>query len=73
MSTHVEHLLQVKVLDPRFGAEWPLPAYATAHSAGMDLRAALDAPRAAKVRLESSQLLDDWTARRKRGKGQSGK
>ena len=44
MSTHVEHLLQVKVLDPRFGAEWPLPAYATAHSAGMDLRAALDAP-----------------------------
>jgi hypothetical protein len=37
------------------------------------LRAALDAPRAAKVRLESSQLLDDWTARRKRGKGQSGK
>ena len=44
MSTHVEHVLQVKVLDPRFGAEWPLPAYATAHSAGMDLRAALDAP-----------------------------
>ena len=26
MSTHVEHVLQVKVLDPRFGAEWPLPA-----------------------------------------------
>lgn len=44
MSTHVEHVLQVKVLDPRFGGEWPLPAYATAHSAGMDLRAALDAP-----------------------------
>jgi len=44
MRTHVEHVLQVKVLDPRFGAEWPLPAYATAHSAGMDLRAALDAP-----------------------------
>ena len=44
MSTHAEHVLQVKVLDPRFGAEWPLPAYATAHSAGMDLRAALDAP-----------------------------
>ena len=44
MNTHVEHVLQVKVVDPRFGAEWPLPAYATAHSAGMDLRAALDAP-----------------------------
>ena len=38
------HALQVKVLDPRFGGEWPLPAYATEHSAGMDLRAALDAP-----------------------------
>ena len=38
------HLLQVKVLDPRFGREWELPAYATAHSAGMDLRAALEAP-----------------------------
>ncbi|MFN7136824.1 MAG: dUTP diphosphatase [Thermomonas sp.] len=38
------HVLQVKVLDPRFGREWELPAYATAHSAGMDLRAALEAP-----------------------------
>lgn len=38
------HVLQVKVLDPRFGGEWELPAYATAHSAGMDLRAALEAP-----------------------------
>ncbi len=35
--------LQVKVLDARFGGDWPLPAYATEHSAGMDLRAALDA------------------------------
>ena len=39
-----EHVLQLKVLDARFGAEWELPAYATAHSAGLDLRAALDAP-----------------------------
>jgi dUTP pyrophosphatase len=39
-----EHLLQLKVLDARFGGEWELPAYATAHSAGLDLRAALDAP-----------------------------
>ena len=38
------HLLQVKVLDPRFGGDWPLPAYATESSAGLDLRAALDAP-----------------------------
>ena len=36
--------LQVKLLDPRFGDTWPLPAYATEASAGMDLRAALDAP-----------------------------
>ena len=40
----MHHVLQVKVLDGRFGAEWPLPAYATEASAGMDLRAALDAP-----------------------------
>ena len=39
----IDHVLQVKVLDARFGAEWELPAYATAHSAGLDLRAALDA------------------------------
>ncbi len=36
--------LQLKVLDARFGAEWPLPAYATEASAGLDLRAALDRP-----------------------------
>ena len=34
----------MKLLDPRFGDEWPLPAYATEASAGMDLRAALEAP-----------------------------
>lgn len=38
------HDLQVRLLDPRFGGEWPLPDYATADSAGLDLRAALDAP-----------------------------
>jgi dUTP pyrophosphatase len=38
------HQLQVKLLDARFGSTWPLPAYATEHSAGLDLRAALDAP-----------------------------
>lgn len=44
MSTSASRALQVRLLDPRFGDEWPLPAYATAASAGMDLRAALDAP-----------------------------
>jgi len=36
--------LDVRVLDPRLGREFPLPAYATAGSAGIDLRAMLDAP-----------------------------
>lgn len=40
----MHHVLQLKVLDVRFGGEWPLPAYATEASAGLDLRAALDAP-----------------------------
>jgi len=40
----MHHVLQVRTLDSRFGEEWELPAYATEHSAGLDLRAALDAP-----------------------------
>ncbi len=40
----MHHTLQLKVLDARLGSEWPLPAYATEASAGLDLRAALDAP-----------------------------
>ena len=40
----MQRTLQVKVLDPRWGSEWPLPAYATDASAALDLRAALDAP-----------------------------
>ena len=36
--------IEVKLLDPRFGDEWPLPAYATDASAGLDLRAAIEAP-----------------------------
>ena len=35
--------LQVRILDARIGGEWPLPAYATGGSAGLDLRACLDA------------------------------
>lgn len=34
--------VDVKILDPRVGSEFPLPAYATDGSAGMDLRAILD-------------------------------
>jgi dUTP pyrophosphatase len=36
--------LQVRILDPRVGREIPLPHYATTGSAGLDLRACLDAP-----------------------------
>lgn len=36
--------LQVRILDDRLGREQPLPAYATPGSAGLDLRACLDAP-----------------------------
>ncbi|MBS0590523.1 MAG: dUTP diphosphatase [Proteobacteria bacterium] len=41
--------VELKILDPRLGKDIALPAPATPGSAGMDLRAALDAP----LRLES--------------------
>ncbi|GMQ88862.1 MAG: dUTP diphosphatase [Gammaproteobacteria bacterium] len=34
--------IQLKILDPRIGSEFPVPGYATDGSAGMDLRACLD-------------------------------
>ncbi|GAA0700239.1 dUTP pyrophosphatase [Dyella sp. SG562] len=36
--------VELKILDPRLGDSIPLPQAATAGSAGMDLRAAIDAP-----------------------------
>ena len=36
--------LKVRILDARIGGEFPLPAYATEGSAGLDLRACLDGP-----------------------------
>jgi dUTP pyrophosphatase len=44
----VTHRLDVRILDARIGSEFPLPEYATAASAGMDLRAMVDA----SIRLE---------------------
>ena len=43
-AADVRRSLQVRVLDPRLGSTWPLPAYATSGSAGLDLRALLEAP-----------------------------
>src|SRR5262245_17303885 len=39
-----DRALKVRIIDPRIGRDFPLPAYATAGSAGLDLRACLDAP-----------------------------
>ena len=44
--------LQVRILDPRVGHTIPLPQYATGGSAGLDLRACVDAP----VTLEPGQV-----------------
>lgn len=34
--------IQLKILDPRIGKDYPLPSYATAESAGLDLRACMN-------------------------------
>jgi dUTP pyrophosphatase len=44
MTSAVRRRLQVRILDPRIGREIPLPQYATGGSAGIDLRACMDAP-----------------------------
>ena len=44
MTDTTRRALQVRILDARIGSEWPLPAYATGGSAGLDLRAVIDAP-----------------------------
>jgi dUTP pyrophosphatase len=36
--------LRVRILDARIGSQFPLPAYATEGSAGLDLRACIDDP-----------------------------
>jgi dUTP pyrophosphatase len=44
MTAASRRALKVRILDARIGGEFPLPAYATAGSAGLDLRACLGAP-----------------------------
>ena len=43
---NVRRTIKLRVLDPRIGREFPLPQHATAGSAGMDLRACIEAPLA---------------------------
>lgn len=38
------HHIELKILDPRMGKDYPLPEYATQGSAGVDLRACIDEP-----------------------------
>jgi dUTP pyrophosphatase len=40
----MKKMVDVKILDTRIGTQFPLPAYATDGSAGLDLRACLDEP-----------------------------
>ena len=40
-----KHPIQLKILDQRIGDQFPLPTYATNGSAGLDLRACIDAPQ----------------------------
>ena len=44
INPNINKRVKLKIIDPRIGAEFPLPHYATAGAAGMDLRACLDAP-----------------------------
>jgi len=44
MAPAARRALKVRILDARLGRECPLPAYATAGSAGLDLRACTQAP-----------------------------
>ena len=60
--------LKVRVLDARIGTEFPLPAYATEGSAGLDLRACLAqplelrpaAPSSSRRDLRSTWRIRDW-------------
>lgn len=44
MQHPARRTMKVRILDARVGKEFPLPAYATHGSAGMDLRACLNGP-----------------------------
>lgn len=43
-TTEKNATIQVKILDPRIGTEYPLPRYETTDAAGLDLRACINEP-----------------------------
>ena len=43
-ATFQQNSIKLKILDPRIGTDFPLPAYATDGSAGLDLRACIEQP-----------------------------
>ena len=45
----MQRRIKLRILDPRIGQKFPLPQHATAGSAGMDLRACIDAPLVLKA------------------------
>lgn len=49
------HKVQLKILDPRIGNTAPLPEYATAGSAGLDLRACLE--KAVEIKPGATELI----------------
>ena len=57
--THQQRV-QLRILDPRIGTEYPLPQYATEGSAGVDLRAMLDA--AIELKPGETQLIPSGIA-----------
>jgi dUTP pyrophosphatase len=48
VNSETRQSIQLKVLDPRLGKEIPMPEHATDGSAGMDLRACVEAPLTVK-------------------------
>lgn len=54
------HRLQLKIIDPRIGGAYPLPSYATTGSAGIDLRACIDA--ALELKPGDTQLIPSGIA-----------
>jgi dUTP pyrophosphatase len=52
--------LQVRVLDPRIGRDYPLPQYATSGSAGVDLRACIES--AIELKPGDTQLIPSGIA-----------